>query len=344
MRNYEKAKTQIKRVIQRMPNMNSKILSLFVFLIFGLSLFSSGCANPESSKLNESSGQELTVNANDKPLTVAVSLLPQAEFVEKIGGDKVKTIVITPPGADPNSYEPSPGELMKVSEANMYITVGTDMPFEKVWIDRFQTINSNTLIINSSQGIELNKVAAHDHESGEANKNQNYDPEEAYEESELDPHVWTSPANAKIMVENTYEGLIQIDPENKSYYTENKDAYLKELDALDGRIKEKLEGRKERSFMVFHPSWGYFAAEYGLTMIPVEIEGKEPSAQDLAKLVDLAKEKHVKVIFVQPQFSTRNAQAIANEIGGEVVAVDPLAKNYIANMDNVSNIFSRNLV
>jgi len=218
------------------------------------------------------------------------------------------------------------------------------MPFEKVWIDRFQTINSNTLIINSSQGIELNKVAAHDHESEEANKNQNYDPEEAHEESELDPHVWTSPANAKIMVENTYEGLIQIDPENKSYYTENKDAYLKELDALDERIKEKLEGRKERSFMVFHPSWGYFAAEYRLTMIPVEIEGKEPSAKDLARLVDLAKEKHVKVIFVQPQFSTRNAQAIANEIGGEVVAVDPLAKNYIENMDNVSDIFARNLV
>jgi zinc transport system substrate-binding protein len=324
--------------------MNNKILSLFVFLIFGSILFVSGCASPESSKLNESSGQELKVTANDNPLTVAVSLLPQAEFVEKIGGDKVKTIVIIPPGADPHSYEPSPGELMKVSEATMYVTVGTDMPFEKVWIDRFQTINRNTLIVNSSQGIELEKLAAHDHESEEAHENQNYGAEETYEESELDPHIWTSTVNAKIMVENTYKGLIQIDPENKSYYTENKDAYLKELDALDGRIKEKLEGRKERSFMVFHPSWGYFAAEYGLTMIPVEIEGKEPSAQDLAKLVDLAKEKHVKVIFVQPQFSTRNAQAIANEIGGEVVAVDPLAKNYIANMNNVSDIFSRNLV
>ena len=161
---------------------------------------------------------------------------------------------------------------------------------------------------------------------------------------ELDPHIWTSPSNAKIMVENIYEGLVEIDPGNETYYSENRDAYLKEVDALDARIREKLEGREERNFMVYHPSWGYFAADYNLTMIPVEIEGKEPSAQDLAKLVDLAKEKQVKVIFVQSQFNTRSAQAIAEEIGGEVVVVDPLAKDYIANMDKVSDIFARNLV
>ena len=160
----------------------------------------------------------------------------------------------------------------------------------------------------------------------------------------LDPHIWTSPANAKIMVEDIYEGLVQLDPENEAYYAQNRDAYLEELDALDARIREKLEGREERNFMVYHPSWGYFAAEYGLTMIPVEVEGKEPSAQDLAKLVDLAKEKKVKVIFVQTQFSPRSAEVVAQEIGGEVVAVDPLAKDYIANMDNVSDVFARNLV
>ena len=139
-------------------------------------------------------------------------------------------------------------------------------------------------------------------------------------------------------------GLWKSIPEMKLTMSENRDAYLKELDALDARIREKLEGREERNFMVYHPSWGYFAADYNLTMIPVEIEGKEPSAQDLAKLVDLAKEKQVKVIFVQSQFNTRSAQAIAEEIGGEVVAVDPLAKDYIANMDKVSDIFARNLV
>lgn len=304
--------------------MNLKILPLLVLLTIGLSLFASGCTGPSNSHVNESTGQKAEVAGSNQPITVAVSLLPQAEFVETVGGDKVKTIVIIPPGADPHTYEPSPKEIENVSKASMYVTVGVDMPFEKVWIDRFESINSGTLIVNSSNGIKLRELA--DDETG------------------MDPHIWTSPSNAKIMVENIYEGLAKIDPGNKTYYTQNRDAYLKELDALDARIREKLEGKTERNFIVYHPAWGYFAADYNLTMIPVEIEGKEPSAQDLAKLVDLAKEKNVKVIFIQPQTSTQSAQAVAEEIGGEVVAVDPLAKDYIANMDNVSDIFARNLV
>ena len=324
--------------------MNLKILPLLALLTVGLSLFASGCTGPRDSHINESTGQETEVAKSGGPIIVAVSVLPQAEFVEQVGGDKVKTVVIIPPGADPHTYEPSPRELGEVSEARMYVTLGVDMPFEEVWIDRFESINSGTLIVNSSNGIELRELAAHDHHEGEEAEEHAGKLEADHEETGLDPHIWTSPANAKIMVENVYEGLAKIDPGNKTYYAQNRDAYLKELDALDVRIREKLEGKKERNFMVYHPSWGYFAADYNLTMIPVEIEGKEPSAEDLAKLVDLAKEKHVKVIFIQPQSSTRSAQAVAEEIGGEVVAVDPLAKNYITNMDNVSDIFARNLV
>lgn len=324
--------------------MNLKNLPLLVLLTIGLSLFASGCTGPGGSQTNESTGQEVGVAGSNEPVIVAVSLLPQAEFVEKVGGDKVKTVVIIPPGADPHTYEPSPKEMGEVSEARMYVTVGVDMPFEKVWIDRFESINSGTLIVNSSNGIRLRELAAHDHQEGEGTEEHTEELEAAHEETGLDPHIWTSPANVKIMVKNIYEGLAKVDPVNKTYYAQNRDAYLKELDALDTRIREKLEGKKERNFMVYHPSWGYFASDYNLTMIPVEIEGKEPSAEDLAKLVDLAKEKHVKIIFIQPQFSTRSAQAIAEEIGGEVVAIDPLAKDYIANMDNVSDIFARNLV
>jgi len=325
-------------------SMNLKILPLLVLLTVGLSLFASGCTGPGDSRVNESTGQEVEVIESGEPIVVAVSVLPQAEFVEKVGGDKVKTVVVIPPGADPHTYEPSPRELGEVSQARMYVTVGVDMPFEKVWIDRFESINSGTLIVNASNGIKLKELAAHEHHEGEGAEEHAGELEADHEETGLDPHIWTSPANAKIMVENIYEGLVEIDPENKEYYAQNRDAYLKELDDLDARIREKLEGRKERNFMVYHPSWGYFAADYNLTMIPVEVEGKEPSAQDLAELVDLAKEKQVKVIFVQSQFSTRSAQAVAEEIGGEVIAVDPLAKDYIANMDNVSDVFARNLV
>ncbi|WP_292389170.1 metal ABC transporter solute-binding protein, Zn/Mn family [Methanosarcina sp. UBA5] len=324
--------------------MNLKILPLLVLLTVGLSLFASGCTGPGNSQTNESTGQDVEVTGSSEPITVAVSLLPQVEFVEKVGGDKVKTVVIIPPGADPHTYEPSPKEMGEASEARMYVTVGVDMPFEKVWIDRFESINSGTLIVNSSNGIKLRELAADDHHEGEGAEEHAGELEVGHEETGLDPHIWTSPANAKIMVENIYEGLAKVDPGNKTYYAQNRDAYFKELDSLDARIREKLEGKKERNFIVYHPSWGYFAADYNLTMIPVEIEGKEPSAEDLAKLVDLAKEKHVKVIFIQPQSSTRSAQAVAEEIGGEVIAVDPLAKDYIANMDNVSDIFARNLV
>ncbi len=319
--------------------MKLKIITILALLIVGLSLFVSGCTDSGDSRDNETTEQETGISGIDEPIIVAVSVVPQAEFVEKVGGDKIKTVVIIPPGADPHTYELSPKEVQEISKASMFVTVGVGMPFEEVWIDRFKTMNSGTLIVNCSSGLELRELAKHDEKSGAENE------EESDEDHEgLDPHIWTSPANSKMMVEDIYEGLVELDPENEAYYAQNRDAYLEELDALDARIRAKLEGREERNFMVYHPSWGYFAAEYGLTMIPVEIEGKEPSAQDLAKLVDIAKEKKVKVIFVQTQFSTRSADVLAEEIGGEVVAVDPLAKDYIANMDNVSDVFARNLV
>ena len=320
--------------------MKLKIITILVILIVGLSIFVSGCTDAGDSGDDKNTGQEAEMSETDEPILVAVSVVPQAEFVEKVGGDKVKTVVIIPPGADPHTYELSPKEVQKISKASMLVTVGVGMPFEEVWVDKFETTNSGTLIVNCSKGLELRELEEHDHEEEEGD----HDDESDEDHEELDPHIWTSPANAKIMVEDIYEGLVELDPENEAYYAQNKDAYLEELDALDERIREKLEGSEGSNFMVYHPSWGYFAADYGLNMISVEIEGKEPSAQDLAKLVDLAKEKNVKVIFVQSQFSTRSAEVLAQEIGGEVVAVDPIAKDYITNMDNVSDIFARNLV
>lgn len=324
--------------------MKSKIIPVLILLIISLSLFVSGCTDSGDSGNNESTVQETGVSGTDEPITVAVSVVPQAEFVEKVGGDKVKTVVIVPSGADPHTYEPSPKEVQEISKARMLVTVGVGMPFEQGWIDYFDSIDGSTLIVNCSKGIELKELEGHNHEGEEPGSETGNENESDEDAEGLDPHIWTSPANAKIMVEDIYEGLVELDPENEAYYAQNRDAYLEELDALDARIREKLNGSEGSNFMVYHPSWGYFASEYGLNMISVEIEGKEPSAQDLAELVDLAKEKNVKVIFVQAQFSTRSAEVLAKEIGGEVVAVDPLAKDYVANMDNVTDIFARNLV
>ncbi len=332
--------------------MKIKILPILVLLAVGLSLFASGCA--DTAPENNSVEQGAETGGDEEPIVVAVSILPQAEFVEKVGGDRVRVVVMIPPGASPATHEPTPGQLRDVSEARMYAAVGSGLPFEEVWMDKIEAVNSDMLIVDCSEGIQLREIAAHNHNeelegesSGEAGE-EHGDDEGAEHEAEahegLDPHIWNSPVNAKVMVENIYAGLVEVDPDNEAYYAENRDAYLEELEALDARIRAKLEGQEGRSFMVFHPSWGYFATEYGLTMIPIEIEGKEPSVQDLARLISEAKEKDVKVIFVQAQFSTRSSEAIAEEIGGEVVVVDPLAKDYVSNMDEVSDIFARNLV
>ena len=347
---------------------------LFVGLLaFSLVLFCSGCTETGQDQRSEfgalngsdtaegagNEGAEGESTGTDGNIIVAVSILPQAEFVEAVGGDRVQTIVMIPPGASPATHDPTPGQLRDISEARMYAIMGSGLAFEEVWLDKLEVINGEMLVVDCSKGIPLRDMETHFHEGDEAGvryvNDEEYGAEEAgehdaeegaeseHEHSGKDPHIWNSPVNAKLMVENIYQGLVQIDPANETYYRQNRDVYLSRLDVLDAKIRKDLEGRENSTFMVFHPSWGYFADEYGLTMLPIEIEGKEPSVQDLARMVDLAKEKDIRVIFIQAQFSPRSAEAVAEEIGGEVVVVDPLAPNYLENMEEVSGIFARNL-
>jgi len=287
------------------------------------------------------------VASGEDRIIVAVSILPQQEFVEKIAGDNVDTILMIPPGASPATHELSPGQLRELTKARAYFIVGSELPFEQVWLKKIEGINEDMLIVDCSKGIDIIDTETDEH-GGEENtrledsdENIQKDGDHAHEGS--DPHVWTSPINAKIMVENTYLGLIEIDPENKDIYLKNKESYLKELDEADSMIREKLMEGEERSFMTYHPSWGYFAAEYGLDMITIENEGKEPSPQDMQRVIDKAKEKNIKTIFVQAQFSKQSAETIASAIDGKVVVVDPLAKDYVGNLEIISEAFSEGL-
>lgn len=306
-----------------------------LFLSLGLVIIS-GCVDRQEASFS-----------SDKPV-VAVSILPQAEFVEKIAGDQVRVLVMVPQGADPHTYEITSGQLRDLSKAEMYVKVGSGMDFENVWMDRLIAQNTDMLIVDSSSGIELRAMEVHSHdEEGEADE---HDEEPGAGEQNVtnttgakDPHIWTSPQEAKIMVGNIYEGLIQIDPDNQELYMQNRDAYLAELDAADAMIKETLAGKEGSSFIVYHPSWGYFAEDYGLDQVSVEMEGKEPSAKDMQRLIDTAKEKNITVIFVQPGFSATSSKAIASEINAEVVTVDPLAKDYIDNLAKVSEAFEKGL-
>ena len=280
--------------------LNKIILVIFVTILF----FSFGIFSCTAQKYEE--------EANKQKIGVVVSILPQAEFVEKIGGDKVNITVMVPPGASPHTYEPIPSQLEDVGEAEIYVKVGSGIEFELNWIDKIVKLNKEMLIVDCSEEIEL---------------------------IEFDPHIWLSPKNVKIMVENIYNGLVKVDPENKKYYKENKENYLQELDKLDNEITQALLGKVDRKIMVYHPAWAYFARDYDLEQIPVEEGGKEPSPKDLEYFIKQAKENSVKIIFASPEFSTKSAEVIASEIGGAVVLISPLEKNYIENISKIAEGF-----
>ena len=258
---------------------------------------------------------------NDR-VGVVVTILPQAEFVENVGGEKVRVTVMVPPGASPHTYEPTPSQMTALAKAEMYAKVGSGVEFELVWMDKLLATNPDMLVVDCSQGIELQEMVAED--------------EHEHSERE-DPHIWMSPANAQIMVRNICAGLIGVNPENKGYYEQNRDAYLAQLAEIDREIIDSLAGVENRRFMVYHPAFGYFAREYGLTMIPIEKEGKEPTAAGLAHLIEQAKAHDIRVIFAEPQFDPKSAEVIAEAIGGRVVLIDALAKDYIGNLRLIMN-------
>lgn len=268
------------------------------------------------------------VKETGETLDITVSIVPQEYFVEKIGGDRVAVNVIVEPGASPHTYEPKPKQLQNLSDAQAYITIGVS--FEEAWMTRLKSVNQNMVIIDSGAGIERLPLSDHHHHEEE---------EHDHREETLDPHIWLSPKLVKIQAQNIYEGLVKIDPTGAAEYKMNLEKFLKEIDILDGEIRQKLGGIKNRKFMVFHPSWGYFAHDYNLEQIPVEVGGVEPSAAELGKLIAEAKEEGIKVVFAQPEFSTKSAQTIAKEIGGEVVLINTLAFNWSENLLQVSETF-----
>lgn len=261
-----------------------------------------------------------------KELEVVVSILPQAEFVEKIGGDKIKVTVMIPSGANLHTYEPTSGQLKEVSQVKMYAKVGSPIEFELAWMDKIINTNKAMLIVDCSEGINfIETKQEHSTEGG------------------IDPHIWLSLRNAKVMVENIYAGLVQIDPQNQEYYAQNKERYLQELASLDEEMSQIFTRASNKKFMVYHPSWGYLAQDYNLEQIPIEKEGKEPTPQGITKLIDQAQENNIKVIFTAPQFSPQKAELIAKEIEGRVVLIDPLARNYLENMRKVSQVLAETL-
>ena len=240
-------------------------------------------------------------------VNVAVSILPQRFFVKKIAEDKVNVVVLVPPGYNPATYEPRPSQIAQVERSCVYFAIG--VPFEKAWLKRFVRLNKELIIVHTDEGIK--KING-------------------------DPHIWLSPPFVKKQVETIAKWLKKIDPPNKNFYENNLREFLLQIDALDREIADILKSKKGRPFLVYHPCWGYFAERYGLRQIAIEEEGKEPSVLKLAKLISYCKRAKIKAIFVQPQFSKKSAHIIAKELGIKIIAIDPLAEDWIKNLRDVA--------
>ena len=249
-----------------------------------------------------------------RKIKATVSILPQQYFVERIGDQYVDVNVMVLPGSNPATYEPKPEQLKALSQADAYVSIG--VPFENAWLERIASANPNMLMVDTTQGIE--RVGD-------------------------DPHIWLSPKLVKVQAQTIYDALAQLDPAHKAAYQANLNSFLADIDALDAEIRTTLTDIKNRHYMAFHPSWGYFARDYELEMIPIEIGGQEPSAAELAALITEANEAEIRVIFAQPEFSTRDAETIAREIGGDVLLISPLALDWPDNLRKAAEVFAEAL-
>jgi zinc transport system substrate-binding protein len=274
-----------------------------------------------------------------EPLGVFVSLLPQKQIVERIGGDAVKVDVLVLPGQSPATYDPTPQQMVAMAQAAVYFRIG--VPFENTWVPKIRQAHPKLTIVDTRRGIKLQPMGGHDHDHDHGAKPKAGAPSKT--SGAPDPHIWTSPPLVKSQAATVRDALIALRPAERARFEAGYARYATELDALDAELRQRLSGKAQRRFMVFHPAWGYLASAYGLEQIPIEIEGKEPSPQALARIIERAKAEGIRVVFVQKQFSRTAAEQAARAIGGEVVAIDPLAEDFVGNTREAAQALARGL-
>lgn len=263
-----------------------------------------------------------TKNNKNIPI-VSVSIPPQAFFIEKIAGNTLKVNIILPSNTNEHHFEFKPSIMKKLEQSEIYFTIGLE--FEKIFIDKFHHNFPNLEIINMQKNIKL------------------LDFQDSHHGEQKDPHTWLDPILVQTMALNIYDALAQKYPENKNFYKENLNKFLAELDNLNLQISSKLENTKQKEFIVYHPSWAYFAKRYHLIQIPVEILGKEPKIKELKQLITFIKNKHIKTIFVQNGFPENAAKALARQCDAQIYVINHLSKDWEKELLNVSDALSKAL-
>jgi len=259
--------------------------------------------------------------------TITVSIIPQKFFVEKIAGDKFEINVMIPPGASPATYDPTPGQMAALAGSDIYFKIG-HIEFEKTWINKIVRDYPQLEVVDTSKGIEFIEDSTHGHH---------------HHHGWIEPHIWMSPENIVIIAKSIFETLSGFDAENADFYEKNYNNFVGQVRALQVEIANKLTNLKSKSFIIYHPALTYFARDFGLDQIAVEIDGKDPSPMQMKKLIDKAREENIKVIFVQKQFDKTKAEIISKEINGTIVQIDPLDYRWDQQLLEITNKLAEHL-
>lgn len=271
---------------------------------------------------------------NDKP-TISVTIEPQRYFFNQIAGDNFKVNTIVPSGASPETYDPTPSQMVALSKSILYFKVGY-LGFENAWGETLAANNTGVKVINTSNEIPL--IGGEVCEDGV--DEQLY--HEGHTHQGVDPHIWCSPKSALIMAENMLNALVMADVENQKKYRANFEVLRAEIIETDKKIASLLENAPVKSFIIYHPALGYFARDYNLTQYSIEFEGKNPSPKQLKMMIDFAHDKGVKTIFVQKGFDMKNAESLAEEVGASIYSIDPLSYNWSEELIRIAEILAKN--
>jgi zinc transport system substrate-binding protein len=275
---------------------------------------------------------------SDGRISVAVSVLPEKWLVDQLTGGKVEVTTLVLPGDNPHTYQPSDAQVSRLMRSAVFFRMG--VPFEHgPWFQAIEK-SSRLKIVDLRQGLELLDMGEHAHHHEEQGPAGHHDHDEEGEGGK-DPHTWLSVRSLKIQAATMARALGEVDPAHKADYDQRLADLQRRLDALDAELRAKLAPLKGKSFFVFHPAWGYFAHDYQLRQVAIEVEGKDPTDRELTEIQRQARESGAKVILVQPQISGRGAEAVATTVGARVVVADPLAENVPDTLVHVADVLAK---
>ncbi|GKX31422.1 zinc ABC transporter substrate-binding protein [Vallitalea longa] len=283
----------------------------YILLVISIIIVLTGCSNKDT---------------KEEKINIAVSIGPEEAFVNSVVGDKGTITTVIPSGFSPANYQPSPKELAKISDADLYFSIG--VAAENNILPKIVNDNTNVISLKDAT-IDKYPLLYLDNHSHDDEK----------DDEHADPHIWMSPKRVISMIKAIKESLCDIDPDNKEYYSTNADEYIDELEELDKYIIETINNSKFKNFIIYHPSLGYFANDYGLEMVVIEEDGKNATIETITKVINFANEHDIKVVFYQQEFDSKQANVIAEEINGKVISLDILSKDYINNFKKLVDTF-----